>query len=108
MQVWGAHLGLLALVAHVSTVMRMAISCSSHLSASCVLPKVLPLGNRQGDAQHPSIADWTPLLNTPPHPEYPSTHSVTAGASGEVLARYTSHAMLLKRTPFHGNDGIDD
>lgn len=30
-------------------------------------------------------AEWTPLLNTPGHPEYPSGHSATAGASAKVL-----------------------
>jgi hypothetical protein len=32
-----------------------------------------------------ATADWEPLLKTPPHPEYPSGHSVTAGASAAVL-----------------------
>ena len=42
---------------------------------------------RRGDAQHPADPTWTPLLATPAHPEYPSTHTVTAAASGQVLAR---------------------
>jgi hypothetical protein len=29
--------------------------------------------------------DWTPLLQTPPFPEYPSAHSVISGASAVVL-----------------------
>ncbi|WP_071795317.1 vanadium-dependent haloperoxidase [Natronohydrobacter thiooxidans] len=29
--------------------------------------------------------DWTPLLNTPPFPEYPSGHSTQSAASAEVL-----------------------
>jgi hypothetical protein len=28
---------------------------------------------------------WTPLLTTPPFPEYPSGHSVQSGAAAEVL-----------------------
>ncbi|EIE20494.1 acid phosphatase/Vanadium-dependent haloperoxidase [Coccomyxa subellipsoidea C-169] len=43
---------------------------------------------RRGDAKHPADPTWTPLLNTPAHPEYPSTHTVTAAASGQVLARW--------------------
>lgn len=31
-------------------------------------------------------ANWTGLLATPAHPEYPSGHSVSAGAAGAVLA----------------------
>jgi len=30
-------------------------------------------------------ADWTPLLVTPPHPDYPSAHGAIAGASTGVL-----------------------
>jgi hypothetical protein len=29
--------------------------------------------------------DWTPLLVTPPHPEYPAAHGVVSGAGVEVL-----------------------
>lgn len=31
---------------------------------------------------------WTPLLATPAHPDYPSTHSVASGAAAAVLARF--------------------
>jgi hypothetical protein len=30
---------------------------------------------------------WTPLLNTPNHPEYPAAHGCVTGAIGEVLAK---------------------
>src|SRR5690606_11036327 len=30
-------------------------------------------------------AEWMPLLNTPPFPEYPSGHSVQSGAAAAVL-----------------------
>nr|PNR28652.1 hypothetical protein PHYPA_029245 [Physcomitrium patens] len=33
---------------------------------------------------------FTPFLRTPPHPEYPSTHSTAAGSWAKVLARYLS------------------
>lgn len=32
--------------------------------------------------------DWCPLLPTPAHPEYPSSHSVFSGAAAEVLATF--------------------
>jgi hypothetical protein len=35
---------------------------------------------RSGDATHAADPTWTPLLVTPPHPEYPSGHQFTAGA----------------------------
>lgn len=31
--------------------------------------------------------DWTPLLESPPHPEYVSGHSAAAGAGAEILRR---------------------
>lgn len=33
-------------------------------------------------------ADWTPFLTTPPFPEYPSGHSVQAGAAAEVFTAF--------------------
>ncbi|KAI7845827.1 hypothetical protein COHA_000737 [Chlorella ohadii] len=46
----------------------------------------------QGDGSEETAAyvdkDWRPLLNTPTHPEHPSGHSATAGASGAVLAEF--------------------
>lgn len=42
---------------------------------------------RQGDPSHQPIT-FTPYLRTPPHPEYPSTHSTAAGSWAQVLARY--------------------
>ena len=42
---------------------------------------------RQGDPQHPADPSWRPLLATPNHPEFPSTHSVSSGAAAAILAR---------------------
>jgi hypothetical protein len=38
-----------------------------------------------GNAETASDPKWTPVLPTPPHPEYPAAHSCVAGALGEVL-----------------------
>jgi membrane-associated phospholipid phosphatase len=42
------------------------------------------------DGNPATIADssWTPLLVTPPHPEYPSGHSTFSAAAATVLAHY--------------------
>jgi hypothetical protein len=40
-------------------------------------------------------AAWTPLLITPPHPEYLSGHSATVAASVEVLKKFYGHAETL-------------
>lgn len=37
--------------------------------------------------QHLMDADWMPVLNTPPFPEYPSGHSVQSGAAAAVLTQ---------------------
>jgi hypothetical protein len=41
-------------------------------------------------AADPPAADpaWETFLNTPPLPDYPSTHSVAGGAASAVLARF--------------------
>lgn len=41
---------------------------------------------RSGDTfGHKAVADWTPQLTTPMHPEYPSGHCAHTGAAMEVL-----------------------
>jgi hypothetical protein len=41
------------------------------------------------DGNDATIADpnWSSLLNSPAHPDYPSTHSISGGASAEILRR---------------------
>lgn len=43
---------------------------------------------RDGNAATEADADWTPLLPTPAHPEYPSGHSTFSGTAAAVLASY--------------------
>ena len=40
---------------------------------------------RAGDADFPARPEWTPLLETPPHPSYVSGHSAFSGAAALVL-----------------------
>jgi len=41
---------------------------------------------RSGDTfGHTSVADWTPELDTPEHPEFPSGHCAHSGAAAEIL-----------------------
>ncbi|KAI3430211.1 hypothetical protein D9Q98_004809 [Chlorella vulgaris] len=44
----------------------------------------------QGDASNPTLKDatWVPFLSTPAHPEHPSGHSATSGASAAVLESF--------------------
>lgn len=47
----------------------------------------IQLGDTDGnDATTPS-PDWTPLIVTPPFPEYPSAHSCVSGAAGHILSQ---------------------
>jgi len=51
----------------------------------------IPLAATDGNAATEPEA-WTPLLVTPPHPEYPSAHSCMSGAAGRVLANFFGDA----------------
>lgn len=42
-------------------------------------------GNSDNNEATQGDPTWSSFLNTPPHPDYPSTHSVEAGAGAEVL-----------------------
>ena len=42
-------------------------------------------GDRDGNNATERDAGWTPLINTPMHPEYPCAHCVCDGAAGAVL-----------------------
>jgi hypothetical protein len=39
---------------------------------------------------------WTPLINTPPHPSYPSGHSATITAAYEILKRFYGDDQSLE------------
>jgi hypothetical protein len=42
-------------------------------------------GDRDRNSSTPMEPGWTPLIDNPAHPEYPSAHSILAGAIGELL-----------------------
>jgi hypothetical protein len=42
-------------------------------------------GDRDGHPGTEMEAGWSPLVDNPPHPEYPSAHSILAAAVGELL-----------------------
>jgi hypothetical protein len=48
----------------------------------------IQLGGTDGNDATVPDPTWTPLLPTPPFPEYPSGHSVTGGAAAAVLAAW--------------------
>jgi hypothetical protein len=48
----------------------------------------IQLGDTDGNDATVADSTWTPLLPTPPFPEYPSGHSTTGGAAAAVLAAW--------------------
>ncbi len=50
-----------------------------------------------GNPATTSDAAWTPLANTPPHPEYPAAHGCAAGSYAEVLNEFF-HTEYVKFT----------
>ncbi len=48
----------------------------------------IPLGDTDGNDATIADANWSPLLVTPNHPEYPSGHSSQSGAAAGVLAAF--------------------
>jgi hypothetical protein len=49
-------------------------------------------------------SDWTPLVVTPPFPEYPSAHSCASGAAARVLSHYfgENRAITIKSDALPG------
>lgn len=48
----------------------------------------IPLADTDNNPATTAAPDWTPVVPTPNHPEYPAAHSCTAGALGELLRHY--------------------
>jgi hypothetical protein len=46
----------------------------------------IQLANTDGNPATPTNPTWTPLIVTPPFPEYPSAHSCASGAAAHILA----------------------
>ncbi len=47
----------------------------------------IQLADSDGNDATAANPAWTPLIVTPPFPEYPSAHSCVSGAAGEILSR---------------------
>jgi hypothetical protein len=48
----------------------------------------IPQGDTDGNPQTIGDPTWTPLLGTPPHPEYPSAHSCLTSSMAEMFAAF--------------------
>jgi hypothetical protein len=63
-------------------------------------------GDADGNDLTAADARWESYLNTPPIPEYPSTHSIAGGAAATVLARFFGNDKIAFRmtsgAPFAG------
>jgi hypothetical protein len=52
--------------------------------------------NAEADGSVKDYSKWTPLINTPPHPSYPSGHSATVTAGYEVLKKFFGDKNTLE------------
>jgi len=63
----------------------------------------VPFADLDGNDATASDPNWSPLLITPNHPEYPSGHSTASGACAAVLAAYfgdqTAFSLTSETTP---------
>lgn len=57
---------------------------------------------RAGSGSNAAVPNWTPLLATPAHPDYPSTHSISTGAAITVLSRWVSTLLHRHDSGLHG------
>lgn len=51
-------------------------------------------GDRDDNPATELEAGWTPMIDNPTHPEYPSAHSILAGAVGELLKAEVGSARM--------------
>lgn len=52
-------------------------------------------GDTDGNDNTEQDAVWTPLANTPPHPEYPAAHGCAAGAVTEIIRREVGEKVAI-------------
>jgi hypothetical protein len=61
--------------------------------------------NATADGTIKDYTKWTPLINTPPHPSYPSGHSATVTAGYEVLKHFFGDKNELELTTTTAGEG---
>lgn len=59
----------------------------------------IPAGDTDGNPKTIGDPDWTPLIATPNHPEYPSAHSCVTPASARVIAQFVGSAEIHYTIP---------
>ena len=64
-------------------------------------------GDRNNNAAVTRDAGWTPIIDTPMHPEYPCAHCTIDGAAGAVMKHYFGSGTLPEFTlTFDGMPGV--
>jgi len=79
------------LLAHLNAALADAIiGCWDAKYAYTFWRPVTAIQQAASDGNPDTTADpgWTPLITTPPFPEYPSAHSCVSGAAAQILSRY--------------------
>lgn len=76
---------------------------SKYLYSSWRPITAIQLADTDGNDATIADPDWTPLIVTPPFPEYPSAHSCASGAAGRILSQTfgeeTSFSVLSSAMP---------
>ena len=69
---------------------------------------ITAIRNAESDTNDATVeqADWTPLLITPPHPEYVSGHSTYSNAAATILTDYFGDGYAFKTTSL-GLPGVE-
>ena len=57
-------------------------------------------GDTDGNPNTEADPTWTPLANTPNHPEYPSAHAFATGSVAEALRLFFGTKKLMDVSPF--------
>jgi hypothetical protein len=54
------------------------------------MPSITAIQQAANDGNSDTAPDsnWTPVITTPPFPEYPSAHSCVSGAAADILSAY--------------------
>ena len=56
------------------------------------------LADTDGNPATQEKADWTPLVGTPPYPEYPAGHPTISGAAQAVLTSFFGDQLAVEGT----------
>jgi hypothetical protein len=63
----------------------------------------IPKADLDGNSNTAAIANWTPLITTPNHPEYPASHPGSHGSGARILEKVFGDANAFEVHPAFNN-----